>query len=241
MTKQAVRTIYRRIMPEGLRQRIWDFRQRARTRLRHARAELPDRLLAFRYGLRARRMRIPEGYPVATWSIETNGRNAMRRAWIRSVVRGSVLDVGCGHGFVTCDMAAVADHVTAIDISPDHLRHAVAMAQVNQIRNVAFATGDCYSLPFGEGQFETVTLLEVLEHLEDPAAAVREALRVAARRVVITVPAHGWMTDTPGHINDFTATDLESMLPDKPFVVVREPFTFLLYEIPRERFSTIVP
>jgi SAM-dependent methyltransferase len=43
-------------------------------------------------------------------------------------------------------------------------------------------------LPFAAASFDAVLCLEVLEHLEDPAAAVRELLRVARKAVVLSVP-----------------------------------------------------
>src|SRR5260370_4593459 len=44
------------------------------------------------------------------------------------------------------------------------------------------------SLPFAGRSFDAVTCLEVLEHLDDPAAAVRELARVARRAVLVSVP-----------------------------------------------------
>ena len=44
------------------------------------------------------------------------------------------------------------------------------------------------ALPFAARSFDAVTSLEVLEHLDDPAAAVREMARVARRAVVVSVP-----------------------------------------------------
>jgi SAM-dependent methyltransferase len=44
------------------------------------------------------------------------------------------------------------------------------------------------ALPFASRSFDAVTCLEVLEHLDDPSAAVRELARVARRAVVVSVP-----------------------------------------------------
>jgi len=48
--------------------------------------------------------------------------------------------------------------------------------------------GAAYALPFGDHSFDTVTLCEILEHLDRPLHALSEAARVARTRIVITVP-----------------------------------------------------
>jgi len=48
--------------------------------------------------------------------------------------------------------------------------------------------GSAYALPFGDHSFDTVTLCEILEHLDRPLHALSEAARVARTRIVITVP-----------------------------------------------------
>jgi len=233
-----IRPLYRMLVPSDVRAWLWRVRKNGRSqmcaRLFLANRTLRDRMKKARYGLLEPQLRQPEGFPGSTWAIETNANNTMRRWWIRQAVSGDVLDVGCGHGYTTCDMASVARHVTALDISEDHLGSAEALATLNAIKNVDFAIGDCYLLPFNEREFDVVCLLEVLEHLEHPRAAVSEALRVTRRRVVVTVPAHGHMTDAVGHINDFRVQDLTEMFPGTCQVITRIPFTFLVYDLPRE-------
>jgi SAM-dependent methyltransferase len=88
-----------------------------------------------------------------------------------------VLDVGCGEG-------ALASHLPAwawrgIDSSPTMIAGAPAGARV----------GDARSLPFADDYFGSVALLYVLYHLEDPAAAIREARRVTRGGGLVAVAA----------------------------------------------------
>ncbi len=97
----------------------------------------------------------------------------------------SVLDVGYGDGYwchVLKDELNV-DRVEGIDLAPAYVARARGLFPA-----VPFLEGDVYALPFGASSFEVVTAVEVLEHLDQPGRAMRELARVAARRVVVTVP-----------------------------------------------------
>src|SRR3954454_2096569 len=90
-----------------------------------------------------------------------------------------LLDVGCGPGTITVDLAArvAPGRVVGIDISADPLaeaRPAAAPAGVD----VEFAVGDVYALEAGDDSFDVVHAHQVLQHLTDPVAALREMARV---------------------------------------------------------------
>jgi glycosyltransferase involved in cell wall biosynthesis/SAM-dependent methyltransferase len=91
----------------------------------------------------------------------------------------SVLDLGCGDGFVT-DALPAQLKVVGIDLSAEALRHVR--------RPGAVAVGQ--HLPFADGQFDLVMANDVLEHLDDAtrAAVLNEMQRVARKYVLITVP-----------------------------------------------------
>lgn len=91
-----------------------------------------------------------------------------------------VLDVGCGPGTITVELAqrVTSGHVVGIDPVPDPLEKARAAATRAGVANVTFVTGDVYALDAGDGTFDVVHAHQVLQHLTDPVAALREMLRV---------------------------------------------------------------
>jgi len=94
----------------------------------------------------------------------------------------SVLDVGCGPGTITADLAALVTPglVTAVDESADVLDVARAEAEQRGLSNVSFATADVHQLDFPDDTFDVVHAHQVLQHVADPVAALREMRRVCA-------------------------------------------------------------
>jgi len=92
----------------------------------------------------------------------------------------SVLDVGCGPGTITAGLAALVDagSVVGIDAAGDVLAGARREADSRGLSNVRFEVGDVYRLGFGTGSFDVVHAHQVLQHLSDPVAALREMGRV---------------------------------------------------------------
>ena len=95
-----------------------------------------------------------------------------------------VLDVGCGPGTITVDLAArVPDgQVTGIDAAGDVLALARQEADRRGQANVRFEVGDVYDLGFADGTFDVVHAHQVLQHLSDPVAALTEMRRVQPAR-----------------------------------------------------------
>ncbi len=86
-----------------------------------------------------------------------------------------VLDVGCGGGFLSNAMAAQGLKVTGIDLSSESLRVA---AKYDRTLSVHYQVADAYQLPFADQSFEVVTAMDFLEHVDRPAAVIREISRV---------------------------------------------------------------
>jgi len=91
-----------------------------------------------------------------------------------------LLDVGCGPGTITVDLAALVapGQVVGIDASGQVLDRARAVASRAGV-DVTFGVGDVYALDFPDDSFDVVHAHQVLQHLTDPVAALREMRRVA--------------------------------------------------------------
>jgi ubiquinone/menaquinone biosynthesis C-methylase UbiE len=91
-----------------------------------------------------------------------------------------VLDVGCGPGNITADLATRVPHgaVTGIDQSADVVARASSDYSVEVHPNLSFQVGDVFALPYEDASFDVVYVHQVLQHLSDPVAALKEMRRV---------------------------------------------------------------
>src|ERR1700758_3076475 len=89
-----------------------------------------------------------------------------------------VLDVGCGPGTITADLAdrVPRGHVTGIDAAQEVIDQAAEA--VGDRANLKFATGDVYALDYPDDSFDIVHAHQVLQHLGDPVRALAEMRRV---------------------------------------------------------------
>jgi SAM-dependent methyltransferase len=94
----------------------------------------------------------------------------------------SVLDVGCGPGTITADLALLVapGEVVGIDASEDVVAQAAgAVGSGMGLSNLRFEVGDLFALEYPDASFDVVHLHQVLQHLGDPVGAL-----VALRRVL---------------------------------------------------------
>jgi SAM-dependent methyltransferase len=92
----------------------------------------------------------------------------------------SVLDVGCGPGSITVDLAArvAPGRVTALEVTEDALGLARAYAAERGQDNIDFVVADVHALDLPDGAFDVVHAHQVLQHLADPVRALVEMGRV---------------------------------------------------------------
>ncbi|OJJ47339.1 hypothetical protein ASPZODRAFT_96289 [Penicilliopsis zonata CBS 506.65] len=100
-----------------------------------------------------------------------------------------ILDLGCGPGSITVDLAAYvpSGHITGVDAVGSVLEQARALAQSRGVRNITFTTGDANALPFADGAFDLVLVHQMLQHVADPVAILREMKRVTQRGGLVAV------------------------------------------------------
>jgi SAM-dependent methyltransferase len=105
----------------------------------------------------------------------------------RFVPGASVLDVGCGPGTITVDIArrVAPAAVLGIDASAEVIAGAVDAARRDDVPNVEFAVGDVYALEHPDASFDVVHAHQVLQHVADPVSALREMRRVCSPEGVV--------------------------------------------------------
>src|SRR5271156_6398563 len=93
---------------------------------------------------------------------------------------GRLLDVACGPGLVVCAFAPHVQAATGIDVTPAMLEWARKLAADKGLANVAWRQGDVSALPYADASFTIVTTRFSVHHFLDPAAVLREMVRVCA-------------------------------------------------------------
>lgn len=151
---------------------------------------------------------IPYPDPAGTLSLLSNSALGEWLADVRHAFTGDLLDAGAGNQPYREWYTPLVKRIVAVDATPaDGL---AALAFVDQ-------------LPFRDASFDTVLCTEVWEHVQEPAAAAREAFRVLrpGGRLVVTVPFLYPTHEAPYDFGRFTQFGLESILRRAGFVVER--------------------
>jgi ubiquinone/menaquinone biosynthesis C-methylase UbiE len=136
----------------------------------------------------------------------------------------SLLDVGCGEGVLTHKWAQRIDgRVVGLDLDDPQLHE---QWKARQAPNLEYMVMKAENLPFGDGEFDVATAIEVLEHVPDPEHTVSEMARVAAGHLLVSVPREPlWrglnmargaylrdLGNTPGHLNHWSKRGFVQLL-----------------------------
>lgn len=129
----------------------------------------------------------------------------------------SLLDVGCGEGVLVHHWAKQrgAARIVGVDLEEDSLQRGWS---AREAPNLQFRVGRAESLPFADREFDLVSAIEVLEHVEEPERVLAEMRRCASRHLLVSVPREPlwralnvlrgayWsaLGNTPGHLNHYS-------------------------------------
>jgi ubiquinone/menaquinone biosynthesis C-methylase UbiE len=129
-----------------------------------------------------------------------------------------VLDLGCGSGYGSAELAQSALTVAGVDISGD----AITFAKENFGRlNLEFQTASCTELPFADASFDLVVSFEVIEHLDNWPRMIAEARRVLSPhgQFVVSTPNKSYYAESrkqsgpnPFHVHEFELDEFQAAL-----------------------------
>jgi dolichyl-phosphate beta-glucosyltransferase len=125
---------------------------------------------------------------------------------------GWLVDIGAGSGGVTAMLGWAPDRAIALE------RNTQLVQETKRRNAVQAMVGDAFHLPIAGETANIVCLLDVIEHLSDPVAAIRESARILTKdgRLIINVPAHPrlWSSadEVLGHAKRYTRKSLSAEL-----------------------------
>jgi len=145
--------------------------------------------------------------------------------------RPRILDVGCGTGANLLMLSKYGD-AEGVDISPD----ALSFCRERGLDKVKLGAAE--ELPYDDGTFDLVTALDVVEHMDDDLACLREMRRVLrpGGRVLLFVPTFmflwGVQDDVSNHRRRYRLPQLHRVLEQAGFEVERSTYANITFFMP---------
>ena len=122
--------------------------------------------------------------------------------WYPDALKGKMLDLGSGAGSFLIQAASAGADIVGVEPSQELIDASLERAQAEGLRlEVQKGTGE--RLPFRDGSFRFINMAEVIEHVDDPEAVLREAHRVleSGGGAYVSVPNRFGMYDPPVHMH----------------------------------------
>lgn len=152
-------------------------------------------------------------------------RYMLRRRLVLHTMRrappGVCLDIGCGRGELLAHLVRRGHAVTGLEVSPE--ARAIAEVATTDLGHQTLLVADYAAI--ASRQFDYVFALEVLEHIEDDAAALKQWAQFVKPhgRLIMSVPAHmkQWTgaDDRGGHCRRYERAQLKNLLQSSGLVV----------------------
>jgi len=164
------------------------------------------------------------------------GRRAILESFLEGIIKKSevrnpkILDVGCGTGG-NLEMLAKFGAAEGVDVSDEALEFCKS-------KGLNVHKGLAESLPFADQSFDVVTALDVVEHLDDDAAGLKEMNRVlkTGGRTLIFVPAFMWLwgvqDDVSNHRIRYTKRQITGRLERAGFEIERATYANVTFFAP---------
>ena len=165
------------------------------------------------------------------------GRRRIIASFVKSICeqvkdrRARILDVGCGTGANLVRLSDFGD-AEGVDISPDALK----FCRERGLNNVKLGAAE--SLPYDDHEFDLVTAFDVVEHMDDDVAGLREMRRVLrpGGRVLLFVPTFmflwGVQDEVSNHRRRYRLEELRQAVTAAGFEVERTTYANITFFLP---------
>lgn len=126
------------------------------------------------------------------------------------------LDIGCGDGVMLYKISRRGGKAVGVEMDPTGVGLAARMLRRHEVSPVALTRASAYALPFADGAFDFVTMVEVLEHLDDVETLLGEIRRVLRPGGVLALTTphrlESGIPQDPYHCREYSGPELRALM-----------------------------